>query len=272
MKLISYYLVLFLVITACDTKAPEPKPVDPIESKPVEPANPLPANPTPAIKGNPWDNSWKNPETVIVIDAYQQNSMDWAKIVTDKKMVAIIHRSSSGMKTDTQYLARKKIALEKGYLWGAYHLGARGNTIKQADLFLSLANDKDTLMALDLEDTSNANMMTTDEAVVFMNYVHEKTGKILVVYANDYVTKVLNSKLKNNPLFPKTKLWYARFRASVTDFPVGIWKNYFLWQFSSEINCSKTGTCLYNVPGTSFDMDINVFFGTKEQLKSQWVN
>lgn len=219
------------------------------------------------------DYPWKNLNSCIVIDAYEKNPIDWARMAEDKKVVGVIHRSSIGLVVDTEYKSRKKTATDLGYLWGAYHLGKRGNTLKQADLFLSLIGDDfSTLMALDLEDTNSESMMSIDEALVFINYVYEKTGRVLVVYANDSVTKALNVKLKDNSLLQASKLWYARFKGKVSDFPSGIWKNYFLWQFSSEINCSKNGTCLYNVPGTSFDMDINVFYGTPEELKKSWAN
>jgi GH25 family lysozyme M1 (1,4-beta-N-acetylmuramidase) len=175
------------------------------------------------------------------------------------------------MRVDKQYNARKAIAKERGYLWGAYHLGTRENTIAQADLFLSLIDDEDeTLMILDLEDTNNTRFMTLDQAVVFMEYIYEKTGKIPVVYANHSTTRLINQRLANNPLIQQSRLWYARFKASVTDFPVGIWDNYFLWQFSSEINCSKTGSCLYNVPGTLYDMDVNVYNGNEANLRYEW--
>ena len=216
-----------------------------------------------------WD---KKPDSSIVIDAYELNGIDWKKMASDKRMVGVIHRSSIGLKKDSKYNERKSIALERGYLWGAYHLGKRGDTIKQADLFISMAHDKDTMMFLDLEDTSNGSMMSIDESVIFMDYVFSKTGKIPSVYANHSVAVKLNEKLKSNIMFKNSKFWYARFKGKVTDFPVGIWNNYFLWQFSSEINCSKTGSCLYNVPGTLFDMDINVFYGSKEELKSKWNN
>jgi GH25 family lysozyme M1 (1,4-beta-N-acetylmuramidase) len=170
-------------------------------------------------------------------------------------------------------LSRRKIAKERGYLWGAYHLGYTGNVEKQVDLFLSLiGDDENTLMVLDLEDTNNGRFMTITEAQRFMDLVFERTGKIPVVYANHSTTRLLNSRVKNNILFKQAKLWYARFKSSVTDFPIGVWNNYFLWQFSSEINCSRTGTCLYNVPGTRFDMDVNVFYGDASELESRWHN
>lgn len=220
-----------------------------------------------------FNRPWTRSDTSIVIDAYEGNSIDWAKMATDKKVVGVIHRSSIGSRTDTQYMARKKIALERGYLWGAYHLGYKGNTIAQANLFLSLiGNEPDTLMILDLENTTSGNLMTIEEAVVFMEHVYNKTGKIPTVYANHSTTILLNQKVKNKSLFQQAKLWYARFKPTVTDFPAGVWKNYFLWQFSSELNCSTTGSCLYNVPGTKSDMDVNVFNGTARELADQWNN
>lgn len=221
----------------------------------------------------PFNKPWTHSDTSIVIDAYEGNSINWDKMAKDTKVVGVIHRSSIGMRIDTQYKARKKIALERGYLWGAYHLGNKGNTIAQADLFLSLVKDEpNTLMVLDLENTTASNFMSIDEAVVFMNYIYEKTGYIPTVYANHSTATLLNQKVKSNPLFQQSKLWYARFKATVTDFPAGIWPTYFLWQFSSEINCSTTGACLYNVPGTSSDMDVNVFNGSARELAEKWNN
>ena len=231
--------------------------------------------PTPfdSLKEGPekYAKAWSHPATTIVIDAFQGNPIDWDKMATDKRVVAVLHRSTIGLTTDTKYEERKKIALERGYLWGAYHLGKSGDPIAQAKHFLKVAGSgPETLLVLDLEDTASSKMMNIEGAVKFMEYVYEQTGRIPVVYANQNVTLALNKSLIGHPLFMKTKLWYARFRSDIPDFPRGIWSSYFLWQFSSEINCSKTGTCLYNVPGTAFDMDVNVFYGSREALASQW--
>jgi lysozyme len=254
---------------------PEPEPIPDPEPEPIPEPVPVPTPlPDPGVTDPASLNSpWKRENTSIVIDAYEGNSINWEKMIRDKKMVGVIHRSSIGMRVDKKYASREKLAKERGYLWGAYHLGRRGNTIRQADLFLSLIKDQEnTLMILDLEDTGSSSFMSLDEAQVFMNYIYEKTGKVLTVYANHSTTKKLNTKMKNNPLFHQSKLWYARFKSKVTDYPIGIWPNYFLWQFSSEINCSRTGSCLYNVPGTSSDMDINVYNGSHGELVNRWNN
>jgi len=220
-----------------------------------------------------YNAPWKQGNTSIVIDAYEGNSIDWNKMATDSKVAAVVHRISIGSKLDSAYEARKAEATKRGYLWGAYHLGMKGNTIAQADLFISkVGEDRNTLMVLDLEDTSNGTFMTVNEAITFMQYVYDKTGRIPVVYANQATVKALNEKVKDHPILQQSKLWYARFTSSVKDFPRGIWEGYFLWQFSSELNCSTTGSCLYNVPGTKADMDVNVFYGSTAELAFQWNN
>jgi lysozyme len=238
---------------------------DPIPNPEPEP------EPDPITPGDAFNAPWKRSDTSIVIDAYELNPINWNQMATDPKVVGVIHRSSIGMRVDRQYKARKEIAKQRGYLWGAYHLGTRDSTIAQAELFLSLIDDEDdTLMILDLEDTNNSRFMTLDQAVVFMEYIFERTGRIPVVYANHSTTRLINQRLSQNPLIQQSKLWYARFKSNVTDFPKGIWDEYFLWQFSSEINCSKTGTCLYNVAGTLYDMDVNVYNGTEAHLRYEW--
>lgn len=257
-----FQLIISSEVFAMGSKRPKPP-------TPTPPTTPIPPVENPSAFSSPWSST----NTSIVIDAYEGNSIDWNKMATDKKTVGVIHRSSIGLTVDKLYLSRQKTAKERGYLWGAYHLGRPGNTLAQAKLFLDLVgDDTDTLMILDLEDTSSGKFMTIDEAEIFMNYVYEKTGRIPIVYANHITTQALNRKVASNPLFQQSKLWYARFKSNVTDFPVGIWKDYFLWQFSSEINCTKTGSCLYNVPGTSSDMDVNVYYGNRRELASEWNN
>lgn len=277
----SAYILLFLALNIVSTnsfalgsKRPSTGSGTGSTTTPTTPKPPTtPTTPTTPVNSSAFASPWKSSTTSIVIDAYEGNSIDWDKMATDKKVVGVIHRSSNGTKADTQYVARKKIAKERGYLWGAYHLAKKGNPIDQAKFFLSMINnEQDTLMILDLEDTSSGSFMTVDEAIQFMTYVYEQTGRIPVIYANHTVTVQLNAKVKSNPLFQQSKLWYARFKSTITDYPGGIWPNYFLWQFSSEINCTTTGSCLYNVPGTKFDMDVNVYNGSATDLAAEWNN
>jgi lysozyme len=220
-----------------------------------------------------FNEPWKNPRIAIAIDPFEGNEIDWDKLATDTRVVAIIHRATIGDRRDRKYAARRDEAKKRGYKWGAYHFGKPGNPIKQADFFLETVKPTaDDLIALDLESTDATKDMSFDEARAFIKRIKEKTGRYPLIYANNLVTKAITDQYGANDVFAKTLLWYARFKRTVTDFPAGTWKSYTLWQFSSELNCSaeNRSACLYTVPGTEYDMDVDVYNGTIEDLKRKW--
>jgi GH25 family lysozyme M1 (1,4-beta-N-acetylmuramidase) len=220
-----------------------------------------------------FNEPWKNSNVALAIDPFEGNDIDWEKLATDKRVVAIIHRATIGSRVDRKYAERKIEAKKRGYKWGAYHYGKPGDPIKQADFFLETVKpEPDDLMALDLESTDFEKHMSFDEARVFINRIKEKTGRYPIVYANNLVVKAINDANTADDVFTKTPLWYARFKPVVTDFPKGTWSSYTLWQFSSEINCARDNraACLYTVPGTEYDMDVDVFNRTIEELKRDW--
>lgn len=216
---------------------------------------------------------WKNPNIALAIDPYEKNDIDWDKLATDKRVVAIIHRATIGDRVDRKYSERREEAKKRGYKWGAYHFGRPGDPIKQADFFLkTVMPADDELMALDLESLDEDKDMSLEEARVFIKRIQEKTGRYPLIYANNEVTKAILEKYGADDLFSKTHLWYARFKRNVTDFPSGTWKTYTVWQFSSEQNCgpANRAACLYTVPGTEYDMDLDVFNGTIQELRNKW--
>jgi lysozyme len=220
-----------------------------------------------------FNEPWNDPKIAIAIDPFEGNDIDWDQLATDPRVVAVIHRATIGDRADKKYAERKIEAKKRGYKWGAYHFGKPGDPIKQADFFLDTVRpEKDDLIALDLESDDATKHMSFEEARVFINRVREKTGRYPFVYANNLVTKAIGEKYGEDDVFAKTHLWYARFKKTVTDFPVGTWNTYTIWQFSSEINCNPDhrDACLYTVPGTAYDMDVDVYKGTIEELRSKW--
>jgi GH25 family lysozyme M1 (1,4-beta-N-acetylmuramidase) len=127
-------------------------------------------------------------------------------------------------------------------------------------------------MALDIESLNTNTDMSVPNARRFLQRVQEKTGRLPMLYGNDAVIRKISTSLGKDEVFSKTRLWYARFRQEIPNFPRGTWDTYTLWQFSSEINCTpaRPDGCLIRVPGTKTDMDINVFHGTTDELKAQW--
>ncbi len=212
-----------------------------------------------------FDAPWKDQSVALVIDPFYANEINWEKLATERRVVAIIHKATIGTtKLDAGYAKRKDEALKRGYLWGSYHWGVAGNPVKQADFYIDTVKPgPDELIALDLEDAQSTTLMNVDEAILFIERVKARTGRYPVLYTNHSSAKLISTRYKNS-IFVNTPLWYARFKPKVTDFPTGVWPSYTLWQFSSELLVQL------QVPGTKPDMDINVFNGTAEQLKAVW--
>lgn len=212
-----------------------------------------------------FEKPWKDESVALVIDPFNANSINWKRLESQKRVVAVIHKATIGTKKiDSAYFERKSEALKRGYLWGSYHWGVSGNPEKQADFYIdTIKPSPDELIALDLEDAGSRKLMNVDEAILFVERVKARTGRYPVLYTNHSSAKLISQKYKNS-VFSKTPLWYARFKAKISDFPSGVWPSYTLWQFSSEIRSQ------INVPGTKKDMDINVFNGTIDQLKEAW--
>lgn len=212
-----------------------------------------------------FDAPWLDPKVALVIDPYYANSIDWDKLASEPRVIAVIHKSTIGTdRLDSAYFARKKEAIERGYLWGSYHWGVAGNPEQQADYYIDKVKpEEDELIALDLEDAASKKLMSADEAVRFIERVKQRVGRYPVLYTNHASAMLISSKYQGSA-FSKTPLWYARFKSKVNDFPVGVWSSYTLWQFSSEIKLQMP------IPGVKSDMDINAYNGTIEQLRATW--
>src|SRR5262245_18461158 len=103
------------------------------------------------------DAPWKDPEIALVIDPFFVNDIDCDKLATEPRVVAIIHKTTIGTtELDPGYLKRKEEARRRGYLWGSYHWGERGDPEKQADFYIHTVKPApDELIARDLEDATS---------------------------------------------------------------------------------------------------------------------
>ncbi|TRX39235.1 glycoside hydrolase family 25 protein [Flavobacterium restrictum] len=221
----------------------------------------------------PWDNK----DFPIIIDPYHGNKIVFEKLITDKRVMGIIHKASEGLVADSKYVSRCKITKTNHLLFASYHLGNLVDPIKQADFYLNIIkNNLNQPMAIDIEDyeldvkNPKKPYMPLANAEKFINRIYEKTKKYPIVYVNNKVFKEINLEYNQNSVFAKCPLWYARFVITLPNLNNKVWRKVSLWQFSSEINCTKTGNCWYNIPGTDFDIDINVFNGTYQELNQFW--
>ena len=218
----------------------------------------------PAIAGE-FVKPWKDLSIALVIDPFYANEIDWEKMKGEARLVGIIHKATIGTTSlDPKYNNRKAEAKKRGYCWGSYHWGLSHNAEQQADFYIDTVKPADDeVIALDLEDVTSNKFMSIEGAVKFITRVKERTGRYPLVYAN-YKSAAAISNSPWRSVFANTPLWYARFLAKTEDFPLEPWTTYTLWQFSSEILVQ------YRIPGTRFDMDVNVFNGSVEKLKEDW--
>lgn len=248
-----------------------------------------------------FNEPWKDVSRPLVIDAYGKNKIDWNQLSKEPRVAAVIHKASecewNKMKKrcirvgrDELYDKRKAEAKKHGYLWGSYHLGRPGvGAVEQADEYLAIAQPAaDEITALDLEGVGEKDMSLKD-AEIFIRRVKEKTGRYPLLYGTAGVVQAINKSYGPQSVFAQVPLWYARYCISIECYfsDETLWQSYTLWQFASEVNCPskanrkdekcRPGKCPPNkcplakpISGTAFDMDVNVFDGTVEELKRFW--
>ncbi|RWL16182.1 MAG: muramidase [Mesorhizobium sp.] len=241
-----------------------------------------------------FSEPWKA-DRALVIDAYEYNSIDWAELATDKRIVGFINKASDGMppayfcfgdETETRlckalwkrhavaqelFQTRKVVAKALGLKWGAYHLARPGNPVGQANNFINFAKPgPDDLLALDIEDDDPTKWMSLEDAEEFVRHVHRRLGRFPVLYTNGKTARHIADNKYKYRLLSRLPLWYARYKPDIgVHFPMGNWQGYALWQFSAKANCGRF-RCPYRVPGTPNDIDVNVAPMDAATLRAQW--
>jgi lysozyme len=230
---------------------------------------------------------WKDITRAFVLDPYEKNDLDCSALAREPRVAGIIHRASIGLRDDTQYSKRKEKCKSLGFRWGSYHLGTSDDAEAQVDFYLKVARPADDeVIALDLEDVSNPRYMNLDNARRFIRLIKERTGRYPLLYVTGSVRDAILQKYGKDSEFANTPLWYVRVRRDISQFfpAEPLWRSYTLWQFASELNCchkrgrryvctsTPAASCPFRtpMPGSKFDMDVNVYYGTVDELRSRW--
>ena len=235
-----------------------------------------------------FDAPWRDANTTIILDPYHGNKLDFDELASDKKVVAIIHQATQGLVTDKKYDARRLEALKRHYFWGSYHLLTIDDVKSQISLYLkTVGQNADETHALDIECVVTGNSLnpdgrpqcekkfsavTVEQALNAIDEYHRQFLSYPLLYMNDDTSGKLKTALAGVPAYKNIQLWYARFKTDITGvFPIGTWKSYTLWQFSSQLTCmERPSPCTYRVPGTDYEMDVNIFNGDKQALRQRW--
>lgn len=252
------------------------------------------ASPLPAAASD-FSEPWKRADRAIVIDAYENNPIDWAELATDERIAGFINKGSDGLPPDYHcsgdeterrlcralwlryavarelYHTRKTVAKALGLQWGVYHLGRPGNPIDQANHLIDYAEpDEDDLIAIDIEENDPDKWMSLEDAEEFARHIRRRLGRFPVLYTNGATARHIAANRDRYPLLSRLHLWYARYKPEIgPHFPKGHWEGYTLWQFSSQANCNQR-SCPYRVPGVEHDIDVNVAAMSEKELRKAW--
>ena len=250
----------------------------------------------PASAETTFQRPWAANHRALVLDAYEYNEIDLSTIVKNKRIAGFIHKGSDGLppvwgcktaKNETEltlckkdwkvysvakelYKTRRALAKALGLKWGAYHLGRQGNPIYQANHFIDFTDPQpDELIALDIEDI-DPQFMSLKDAEEFARHIKRRLNRYPVLYVNGSTAKYIAERRDEYPLLSRLQLWYARYKPEIDEhFPKGNWDNYALWQFASNINCSKA-SCPYRIAGANNDIDVNVADMSVAELRKVW--
>ncbi|WP_032904536.1 glycoside hydrolase family 25 protein [Mesorhizobium sp. LNJC391B00] len=250
---------------------------------------------TSAATASDFSEPWRDGDRALVVDAYEYNSIDWAQLATDKRIVGFINKASDGLPppyfcygdeptvqlcktlwkrfavTRELFQTRKVVAKALGLKWGAYHLARPGNPLEQANSFIDFAEPApDDLLALDLEGNDPSQWMSLEDAEEFVRQVHRRLGRFPILYTNGKTAQYIADNRYQYRLLSRLPLWYARYKPDIdVHFPMGNWQGYALWQFSAQANCGRL-RCPYRVAGTPNDIDVNVAPMDAAALRQQW--
>jgi Uncharacterized protein conserved in bacteria (DUF2272)/Glycosyl hydrolases family 25 len=206
-----------------------------------------------------------------IIDVFDENDLDFDG-ATQQGIGLILHQTGQGLyKRDSAYAERKRTALQKGFLWGAYHFLSAEDTAAQLDRFLEIEDGSDPRIGLAIDwEASKKGTMSHAELRRLVMLFNERmkprhADRYPILYGGSIIRETAGI-LAGDPLLAKCPLWYVRYTANhPLEIPSKTWATYTLWQFADEHR--QFGGPPPNVlPGADFSR----FQGTEDDLRRAW--
>ena len=187
-----------------------------------------------------------------------QGKIDWEKMKREtakESPISFVYiKATEGSDfTDRNFETNFKEAAEQGFIRGAYHyFGTQSTGLAQAEMYINTVKLKkgDLPPMVDVEERPNDIKKFIQELKVFIARIEEHYGVKPVIYSY----KKYKQRFLNDSYFDKYPSWVAHYYVSSLDEDI----EWLIWQ------CSDRGI----VPGIEEPVDINIFNGNIEQLKS----
>ncbi len=187
-----------------------------------------------------------------------QGEINWEKLKRDNPAEAPISfvymKATEGSDyTDARFKENFAEAANHGFMRGAYHyFSTKSSGSAQAQMFIKTAQLKsgDLPPMIDIEERPKDKQKFIQELKIFIALVEKHYGVKPILYTYyKYKKRYLNEEF-----FDRYPSWIAHYYVDALDKEV----KWVVWQ------CSDIG----EVPGIQENVDINIFNGTIEQLKS----
>jgi lysozyme len=201
-------------------------------------------------------------------------------------VIGVIHEATyPRFDRDSRYGERQDAALRAGLLWGAYHYGDATNPILQADHFLRVVaaslphTDPDkrppsVLLVLDFEKNGHypGGTMSVDQAVAFVERIHERTGNYPGLYCGEYrIRQVLNNPTvspAHKRVLTNCWLWIANYHFEPRN--TAPWNQWRLWQYTGDGKCDLPRAYYPKSVANIRKAERNIFRGTAAALQVFW--
>jgi len=224
---------------------------------------------------------------VINLSHYDLMRPDFAAMKSEG-IVGVIHEATyPRFDRDAQYAARQQAAARAGLLWGAYHYADATDPVRQADHFLSIVSGAwsqadpvsrpaGVLLVLDFEKNGHypGGTMRADQAVAFVERIHERTGEYPGLYSGEYhLRQVLNSPkvtTAQRAMLTKCWLWIANYHYQPR--ATAPWDFWHLWQYCGDGKCDLPRAAYPTSVANIRKAERNIFRGGASALEDFWQN
>jgi lysozyme len=223
--------------------------------------------------------------SIVNLSHYDEMRPDFAMMRREGIVAAIHEATYPAREIDTAYATRQNQAKQAGLLWGAYHFADGSNPTRQADHFLDVVssgwrasdNGGDSagvLLVLDFEKNGHypGGTMDVDQAVEFVERVHQRTGRYPGIYASELrIAAVLNHSSVNastKSVLTKCWLWLANYHYQPR--LTAPWSNWAMWQYTGDGVCELPRMAFPRAIANIRLAERNIFRGSSGAVRSFW--
>ncbi len=208
--------------------------------------------------------------SVVNLSHYDMMRPDFAAMKSEG-ILGVIHEATyPRLERDAKYFERQQAATRAGLLWGAYHYANGTDPIRQADHFLSVvsnawaqtdpaARSNGVLLVLDFEKNGHypGGTMRVDQAIAFVQRIHERTGKYPGIYSGEY-----------NMRQTLCWLWLANYSSQPR--ATSPWDFWHLWQYCGDGRCKLPRSAYPKSVANILKAERNIFNGSRTALQTFW--